>query len=121
MSADEKVLLIAGLLYIAAVVLWALILQARGKAMLREIGGRADPELWRAVGAPKSLTAAMRDPQKLWVKFIRSGEYRQRLAPELSELVDDFRRRSNRMLIVCGAGGILLLIRFWPLLRTSFN
>jgi len=37
-------------------------------------------------------------------------------ADELADLIDDFRRRANRMLIVCGLAAVVLLIRFAPLL-----
>jgi hypothetical protein len=84
--------------------------------MLRTLRERMQPELWQAVGAPESLGAAMRDPQRRWRQFIASGAYRRQLGSDLAEVIDDFRRRANRMLIVCGLAALVLLFRFGPLL-----
>ena len=55
-----------------------------------------------------------------WQQFIRTKEYRQRCDSQVAELIEDFRRRSNRMLIILGIASALLLYRFWPLLKPDF-
>ena len=84
------------------------------------MGERVDSELWRELGAPQSLKAAMADSEKRWMKFIRSREYRNRCGTDVIALIEDYRRRTNRMLIVLGASAGLILYRFWPLLKPSF-
>jgi hypothetical protein len=120
LSNDEQVLLVAAIGYIAAVAIWALSMHARAKSMLRQLSGLVDPAVWNAIGAPDTLKAAMKDPERRWYRFVRSGEYLKQCDDAAVELIDDFRRRSKLMLIVCAGGGLLLLIRFWPLLKPDF-
>jgi hypothetical protein len=79
-----------------------------------------EPSLWESLGAPASIAAAMRDPGRRWLRFIRSGEYRRQCPDAAIELIDDYRRRTMIMLTVFAVGGLLLLIRFWPLLKPDF-
>jgi hypothetical protein len=120
LSTDEQVLLVAAIGYIAAVAIWAFSMHARAKSMLRQLSDLIDPTVWNAIGAPDTLKAAMKDPEKRWYRFVRSGEYLKQCDDAAVELIDDFRRRSKLMLIVCTGGGLLLLIRFWPLLKPDF-
>jgi hypothetical protein len=120
LSNDEQVLLVAAIGYIVAVSVWALSMHARAKTMLRQLSDLVDPTVWDAIGAPETLKAAMKDPEKRWYRFVRSGEYLQQCGDDAIELIDDFRRRSKVMLFVCAGGGLLLLIRFWPLLKPDF-
>ena len=120
MSADEQNLLIVAVLFIAAVGIFALSMHLRGRALLHNLREGIDADLWAALGAPESLLQALRDPEGRWRRFIRSGEYRCRLTPELAEQIDDYRHRGNRMLVIFGIAALLLLIRFWPLLKPAF-
>jgi predicted nucleic acid-binding Zn ribbon protein len=120
LTGDEKTLLIAGLGYLAVTTLWVLTIHARGKLMLRALGELIEPDLWQALGAPTSLQAAMKDPQRRWHRFVRNGEYRRVCSDEIIALIDDYRSRTKRMLLILGGAGLLLLVRFWPLLKPSF-
>ena len=119
LSADEQTLLIAGLGYLIAVGLWALSLQARARTMLRELSERIEPGLWQSLGAPSTLKTALRDPQKRWYRFIRSGDYRRQCDDDTIALIDDYRQRTKLMLLVSAGAGLLLLVRFWPLLGSG--
>lgn len=99
LSNDEQTLLIAGIGYLVAVGIWALSLHVRARTMLGLLGETVEPTLWQ---------------------FIRSGEYRRQLDNSSVALIDDYRRRTKFMLIVSAGAGILLLIRFWPLLKPEF-
>jgi hypothetical protein len=120
LSADEKTLLIAGVAYLIAIAIWAMSLQAQARTLFRRLGEIVEPSLWQSLGAPSIVKDVFRDPGKRWFRFIRSGEYRQRFSNDAIELIDDFRRRTKIMLAVATAGGLLLLIRFWPLLKPGF-
>jgi len=120
LSGDEKILLIAGLGYMALALIWALALNARAKLMLRTIRELMEPELWEAIGSPDSLQAVRKDPHRRWHRFLKQGEYRRACSDEVIALIDDFRQRTKRMLIVLTVAGLLLLFRFWPLLKPSF-
>lgn len=120
LSADEQTLLFVGVGYLVALSIWAITLHARGRSMLRQVGERIEPALWQSLGAPDSINAAMRDPKRRWYRFLRSGEYRRQCPDAVVELIDDYRRRVKIMLTVFSVGGLLLLIRFWPLLKPDF-
>ena len=120
LSGDEKILLIAGLGYLALALIWALTLNGRARLMLRTIRELMEPELWEAIGSPDSLQAAMKDPQRRWHRFLKQGEYRRACSDDVIALIDDFRQRTKRMLIVLTVAGLLLLFRFWPVLKPSF-
>jgi hypothetical protein len=112
--------LIAGVGYLVALTIWALSLYARGRTMLRQLSELIEPSLWESLGAPESINAAMRDPERRWHRFIRNGEYRRKCPDAAIELIDDYRRRTMIMLTVFAVGGLALLIRFWPLLKPDF-
>lgn len=120
LSADQQSLLIVAVLFIAAVAVFAFSTHLRGRTLLRNLRAGMDAESWAALGAPESLYQAMRDPEGRWRRFIRSGDYLRQLDPELAEQIDDYRRRSNRMLVIFGIAALLLLVRFWPLLKPDF-
>jgi len=120
LSADEQTLLIAGVGYLFALAVWALSLHARGRTLLHRVSELIEPSLWESLGAPESINAAMRDPERRWNRFIRSGEYRRKCPDAAIELIDDYRRRTMIMLTVFAVGGLLLLVRFWPLLKPDF-
>lgn len=120
LTTDEQILLFAGIGYLVAATLWALSMSARARAMLRELSQLIEPPLWQALGEPVSIEKAMRDPEKRWFKFVNSGDYRRRCSDAAIEIIDDFRMRTKRMLIVLVAAGLLLVIRFWPLLKPEF-
>jgi hypothetical protein len=88
--------------------------------MLRTLSETVDPELWQSLGSPDTLKTAMRDRKKRWHRFIRSGEYQSKLSNDAIVLIDDYRRRTKTMLLICAAAGLLLLFRFWPLLKPEF-
>lgn len=116
LSADEQTLMIAGLGYLIAVSLWALTLHVRARTMLRELSEIIEPALWQSLGSPTTVKAAMRDPEKRWHRFVKSGEYRRRCNDDAVELIDDYRRRIKFMLLVAATAGVLLLLRFWPMI-----
>jgi hypothetical protein len=116
LSADEKAFLIAGLAYLAAALLWALVLRTRARIMLGQLSEIMEPSLWQQLGAPATLSDIVRDPNKRWVRFLRTREYRRQCDDTTIALIDDYRRRTTFMLWFLIAAGILLLIRFWPLL-----
>jgi hypothetical protein len=120
LSADEKTLLIAGVGYLFAIAIWAMSLQAQARTLLRRLSEIVEPTLWQSLGAPSRVKDVFQDPGKRWFKFLRSGDYRRRLSSTAIELIDDYRRRTKIMLAVATAGGLLLLIRFWPLLKPGF-
>jgi predicted nucleic acid-binding Zn ribbon protein len=120
LTGDEKILLIAGLGYLAVATIWILTLNARGRLMLRAVRELVEPELWEAIGSPDTLQAAMKDPHRRWHRFLRQGEYRRVCSDEVIALIDDYRQRTRRMLWVLVVAGLLLLIRFWPELKPTF-
>lgn len=120
LSADEQMLLIVGVGYLAAVTVWALSLRARARIMFRRLSDLVEPSLWQSLGAPDSVKAVLRDPEKRWFRFLRSGEYRRKCGDDAIELIDDYRRRARMMLLVLAGGGLLLLVRFWPILKPDF-
>lgn len=120
LSADEQTLLIVGIGYIVALVIWILSLVARARTLLRVLGETMDPDLWQAIGAPGSLKDAMRDPHKRWFRFLNTGEYLRQCDDVAIALIDDYRRRTRLMLAVFAISGLLLLVRFWPLLAPEF-
>lgn len=117
LSVDEQTLLIAGLGYLIAVSLWALSLHVRARTMLRQLSEIIEPAVWESIGSPTTLGAAMRDPGKRWYRFVKSGEYRRQCNDDAVALIDDYRRRTRFMLLVAATAGVLLLLRFWPLIR----
>jgi hypothetical protein len=120
LTADQSALLISGVLWLAALTAWLFSVQARGKVMLRELRERADAGTWESIGAPVSLQGAMADPERRWLRFIRSGDYRRQLDPASVELIDRFRRRVRTMLLLFALSALALLIRFWPELQPDF-
>ena len=121
LNADAQSLLIVGVAYLGIVGIWAWTLAVRSNVLLRDLSERIDPELWRSLGAPASMKDVMNDPEKRWFRFIRNREYRIRCSSEVIDMIDDFRRRQNWMLIVVGAAGALLIYRFWPLLFSGLT
>ena len=115
-STDKQQLLFVGVAYVLALTIWVFSLQARARTMLALLSELIEPELWRALGAPESIKAIMRDPARRWVRFVRSGEYRRQCDDVAIALIDEYRQRTRIMLAVFAVGGLLLLIRFWPLL-----
>jgi hypothetical protein len=116
LTADEQTLLIVGVGYLFAVGIWLWSMSVRADVMLREVGELMDRRLWQELGAPGSFKSAMQDPERRWMRFVRSGDYRKRCGGQVIDLIDDFERRTNWMLIVLGLGAALILYRFWPLL-----
>ena len=116
LSSDEQSLLFAGGGYLLIAIVWVWSLAARSNILLRDIAERVDPSLWQELGAPSSMKQAMSDPERRWLKFVRSGEFRRRCSTEVIDLIDEYKRRSNRMLIILGIAGALLLYRYWGIL-----
>ena len=119
MSADANAFIVVAPLFLAAIVIFLLSVHVRGKILFRALAEHADPELWRSLGAPQSMLAAYRDPERRWRKFIRSGEYRRRLDQSLVDQIDDNRRRTKRMLVIFAVAIVLVAYRFWPLLTST--
>ncbi len=117
LSADQQTLLFVGVGYMLALTLWVFSLQARARTMLGLLSELIEPALWQALGAPASIKAIMRDPERRWVKFIRTGEYRRQCNEAAIALIDDYRQRTRVMLGVFAVGGLLLLVRFWPVIK----
>ena len=120
LSTDEQTLLFVGIGYLIAMAIWALSLMARARTLLRLLGEIIEPEIWQAIGAPASLKEARNDPEKRWFRFINSGEYLRQCDDVAIALIDDYRRRTKFMLAVFAVSGVLLLVRFWPLLAPEF-
>lgn len=120
LTADEQSLLIVAVLFIGAIGLWAFILHTRGNALLRSLSERIDPALWQELGAPATLQQAVFETGGRWRRFMRSREYRRRCDADTAALIDDYRFRSNRMLVIAGIAAALILIRYWPLLKPDF-
>ena len=118
MSSDANTFIVAAPLFLAAIVIFLLSVHIRGKLLFRTLGERVEPELWRSLGAPESTLAALRDPERRWRDFIRSGEYRRRLDQDLVDRIDDNRRRTKRMSVIFAIAIALLIYRFWPLLTS---
>ena len=121
LSTDQEMLLFVGIAYLLALAAWVLSLQARARRMLGLLSELIEPELWQALGEPASIRAIMRDPERRWRKFIVSGEYRRRCDEVTIALIDDYRQRTRVMLAVFAGGGLLLLVRFWPLFRSELG
>ncbi|HEY5665644.1 MAG TPA: hypothetical protein VIV64_02905 [Gammaproteobacteria bacterium] len=117
LSADQQTLLFVGIGYVVAMTLWVLSLQARARTTLGLLSELIEPSLWQALGAPRSMKAIMQDPERRWARFIRSGEYRRQCDETAIALIDDYRQRTRVMLGVFAISGILLLVRFWPVLK----
>ena len=113
-------MLVAGIGYVVVITIWIITLQVRAKTMLRVLSEMVDPELWEALGSPETLKIALQDPQRRWFKFLRSGEYRRQLDDVAIALIDDYRRRTKTMLLICAGAALLLLYRFWSILRPDF-
>ncbi|MGD8341621.1 MAG: hypothetical protein PVH89_12615 [Gammaproteobacteria bacterium] len=120
LSADQQVLLFVGVGYVLALTVWVISLQARARTMLQRLSELVEPSLWQALGAPKDINAIMRDPERRWVRFIKSGDYRRQCDDQAIALIDDYRQRTKVMLGVFAVSGLLLLIRFWPELKPEF-
>jgi hypothetical protein len=120
-SADANTFMIVAPLLLAAIVIFVISVHVRGKVLFRTLGERVDPELWRSLGAPESILATLRDPERRWRGFVRSGEYRRRLDQDLVDRIDDNRRRTKRMLVIFAIAIVLLLYRFWPLVSASIS
>lgn len=120
LSRDEWALLLVGVGYLAAVAIWALSLHLRARILFRRLSELIEPRLWQSLGAPDSVRAALRDPDKRWFRFLRSGDYRRKCSDAAIELIDDYRRATRAMLVVLAGGGLLLLVRFWPILKPEF-
>jgi len=120
LTADERLLLMIGLGYLGAVGVWLWSMRARADRLLEAVSERIDPGLWEELGAPRSMKDVMRDRERRWLRFVSRGDYRRRCGAQVVELIDDFRQRTNVMLVVLGAGGALILYRFWPLLKPGF-
>jgi hypothetical protein len=60
------------------------------------------------------------DREHRWIRFVNSGDYRKRCGAQIVDLIDEFRRRANFMLVVLGAGAVLILYRLWPILKPGF-
>jgi hypothetical protein len=119
LTGDEQALLVVGIAFLIIVLVWLWASAVRANIMLRAVRERMDPALWQELGAPESFKAAMNDPKRRWMKFVRSGEYRKRCGSDVVELIDDFKGRTNRMLIILGVASALLLYRFWPILSDA--
>ncbi len=117
LSADQQTLLFVGIGYLVALTLWVLSLQARARTMFGLLSELIEPSLWQALGAPRSFKDIMQDPERRWVRFIRSGEYRRQCDEPAIALIDDYRQRTRVMLGLFAISGILLLVRFWPVLK----
>ena len=117
LSADQQTLLFVGIGYLVALTLWIFSLQARARTMLGLLSELIEPSLWQALGAPQSVRAIMQDPERRWVRFIKSGEYRRQCDEAAIALIDDYRQRTRVMLGVFAVSGILLLFRFWPVIE----
>jgi hypothetical protein len=116
LSGDATLLIFVGIAFIVVVLAWIFFSEAQSKAMLRDVGDRMDPELWRELGAPRTMKEAVADPDKRWIRFVRSGRYRDQCGAEVIAIIDGFRRRMNIMMIVIGVAACVILYRFWPLL-----
>ena len=117
LSADQQVLLFAGVGYLLALSIWVISLQARARTMLASLSELIEPTLWQALGEPRGIKSIMRDPEKRWIRFIRSGEYRRQCDETAIALIEDYRQRTRVMLGVFAVSGVLLMFRFWPLIR----
>jgi hypothetical protein len=112
MSADANTLVIVVPLFLVAIGIFVLSIHVRGRMLFRLLSERVDPELWRSLGAPESHLQTLRDPERRWRSFIRSGDYRRRLEQDLVDRIEDNRRRVRRMLVIFGIAIVLLLYRF---------
>jgi hypothetical protein len=121
MSAEAQSLLIVGIAYVVGVGIWAWTMLVRSNMLLRELGERIDPKLWQSLGAPTSMKDVMNDPEKRWYRFVRNREYRIRCSTEVADLIDDFKRRQNGMLIIIGGAGALIIYRYWPYLLAGVS
>jgi hypothetical protein len=119
LSEDERSLLFVGVGYIAAVIVWALVLGARLEALLRAVRAR-DSALWAELGSPETARDVLQDPERRWRRFIGSGQYRKRLRAEGVDEIDDFRRRARVMIAVLAGAGALVLYRYWELLKPGW-
>jgi len=120
LSADEKSLLVVAPLFITALFVWAWVVHERGKRLFRMLAERLDADLWQSLGAPATVRQAMSDPARRWRRFLQTQEYRRRCPPDVVELIDDYRGRGNRMLILFGIAAVLLFVRYWELLKPDF-
>lgn len=120
LTSEEQSLLFVAIAYLTAVAIWLGVLRTRANMLLGKLRDGVDGELWAELGAPETMRDTLKDPKRRWWRFVRSGEYRKRLSRDLIDEIDDYRRRANLMLIVLGAGGVLIFVRYWALLKPSF-
>jgi hypothetical protein len=117
LTTDEQLLLLLSVAYLGAVALLLWRLAKLSNALLRIVHSNVSPEFWESIGAPRSAQAAACDPQRRWMRFVRSGAYRTRCPPRVVEAIDEYRRQSNWTMIGLTGFGVLIVYQFWPILE----
>ena len=117
LSQDELALAWVGGAYvlITAVYLWRMNRSADN--LLQAIRRHEAGEVWRAIGAPKSIKQAVQDPERRWREFIRGRAYRRLCSPATASEIDAFLLKVHVGLAGLALTGAIILVRFWPQLK----
>jgi hypothetical protein len=117
-GADERLLaaaVIVAYLVVVAIAAWRI--SRRGDGLLEMVRNDIDAERWRALGAPRSVRAAMGDPQRRWTSFVNGGEYRRVCSRRVRVEIESYRRWGQRVLLVLVGIGIAIVVGFWGVLE----
>ncbi|TFH25598.1 MAG: hypothetical protein E4H03_00260 [Myxococcales bacterium] len=102
----------AGLAYLAATVVCAKTQTGTADKILRDLSVHC-PDAWADVGAPLTVQAAVRDPDRRWERFVRERAYLSRCDTDLARRIDAFRRRSLLTFTSIAIVGAVVLYCLW--------
>jgi len=117
---EQTALIIITLNYIAIVMIFAWSMSRRADRLLKHVSDSVPETLWEELGAPDSIQAAVKDPERRWAQFIRGEIYRNKCHPDLVARIDNFKMLTNRGLILLGITGAGIVYFFWSQLKPDF-
>lgn len=105
--------------YVAILALYLWLMNRSAEKLLRTIQQHEADEVWQAIGAPRSVKQAVQDPDRRWREFLRSRAYRHLCSPVTASQIDAFLLKTYTGLTGLAVTGVIILIRFWPLLKPA--
>lgn len=119
MSQEELALAWVGGGYVVITALYIWLMNRSAGKLLHSIRHHEASEVWQALGAPTSIKQAVQDPAGRWREFLRSRTYRRLCSPVTASEIDAFLLRAHVGLIGLALAGVIILVRFWPLLKPA--
>jgi len=101
-----------GLAYLAIAAVYVMMQKRTAQQILRDFSVRC-PEAWAEVGAPVTMEAAVRDPDRRWERFVHERVYRSRCDSDLAQRIDAFRQRNLVTLTSLAIAGAVVLYCLW--------